>query len=259
MSAPVVVPRNQWIRQTWKPIARIPTPTRENWVHHSGPGTKNFATLLGNERYHVVTLGWRGLGYSWAITANRIDRGFARIYESRGWGVQGGHTRGRNTLSHGFLLVGDWTAATRAEIEAAAKSLAWLIDDGARRGFTTRSITGGHRQAPGAATTCPGTAGMAVVRRGRELLAAPKPAPPKPEPEPEEDEMNPEQDARLRRVEEAVNDLAGLVNSVVDGQIGGRNVGSDLQRLRLSQRAIGTRVGAPVDNNGPLDGSTVVS
>lgn len=257
MSAPVVVPRDQWIRQNWRPISRIPTPTRENWVHHSGPGAKNFATLLGNERYHVVTLGWRGLGYSWAITVDRIDRGFARIFESRGWGVQGGHTRGRNTLSHGVLLVGNWTTATRAEIEAAAKSLAWLIDDGARRGFTARVITGGHHQAPGASTACPGTAGMTVFRRAQEILAAPQPTPTPPKPE--EDEMNAEQDARLRRVEEAVNDLAGLVNTVIDGQIGGRNVGSDLQRLRLSQRAIGAKVGAPVDNNGPLDGSTVVS
>lgn len=265
MTGPVVVPAADWRRQTWKPIARIPVPTPENWIHHSGPGAKTFGTLLGNERYHVVTLDWRALGYSWAITVDRIDNGYGRIFEGRGWGGAGGHTKGRNRVSHGILLVGNWTSATSAEIEAASRSAAWLIGDGDRRGYTRRVVSGGHRQAPGAATACPAAAGMAVVARSRQLLKTPPP-------DNEDDEMTPAQEAKLDAVIQdvadltrVVRDLAGTVGAV-DAKIGtGRRGGSqvtvlgDLGRVRQSQRAIGTAVGAPVDNSGPFDGSTVVS
>lgn len=99
---------------------------------------------------------------------------------------------------------------------------------------------------------------MRVISQSALMLKRPQPTPP------EEDEMNEKQDARLRRVEEAVTDIASTLNTVVSA-LGDRyttsraNVGSDIQRLRLSDRAIGNAVGAPVNNEGPFDGTTVVS
>ena len=170
MPGPRIHPASSWRRQQWRPLAAIGR-TPRNWLHHSGGGAKNLNTLLGNESYHVGTLGWRALGYSWAVNVGRVRNGFADVYEGRGWGKAGGHTAGDNHASHGILLVGDWTTATATEVDAAAKSVAWLIDDGARRGFTARVLSGGHRDAPGASTACPGTAGMQVLARARQLLA----------------------------------------------------------------------------------------
>ena len=187
MPGPRVHPAASWRRFRWEPLATIGR-TPDNWLHHSGQGAKNLATLLGNESYHVGTLGWRALGYTHAVNVGRIRRGFADVHEGRGWGRAGGHTLGHNTTSHGILLVGDWSSATAAQVEAAARSVAWIIDDGARRGFTARRLSGGHRDAPGAATACPGTAGMRVLSRARHLLTT------------IEDDMTPEQDQMLRAV-----------------------------------------------------------
>lgn len=171
---PTVVPASQWRRQTWQPLPSIRTPAAEMWLHHSGPRqSKKFQTLVGNERYHVVTLGWRALGYSFAVNVGERDGKFGRIYEGRGWGRQGGHTAGRNTVSHGILLVGDWSVATPVERAAAVESVLWLVEDGAARGLTVRTVSGGHRDAPGASTLCPGAAGMHVVAEVRRRLSEP--------------------------------------------------------------------------------------
>lgn len=137
-------------------------------MHHGAAGTPDLATLRSYEHYHVVTLGWRALGYSWAIV------GDGTIYEGRGWFAEGGHTSGRNRISHAVLLVGDWT---RGRVpDPMVESLAWLTREGARVGALVRpQISGGHRDAPGQSTTCPGAGGMDAIERARRLLTQPAP------------------------------------------------------------------------------------
>jgi len=50
-----------------------------------------------------------------------------------------------------------------------------------------------------------------------------------------------------------------IIREEIDAALGGRNVGTDLRRIRISQRAIGIAVGAPVDHQGPDDGTTVIA
>lgn len=166
---PQVVPAGRWRRQVWRPAPRI-GPTSEWWVHHGAAGTPDLATLRSYERYHVATLGWRAPGYNWAIT------GDGTVYELRGWFAEGAHTSGRNRVSHAVLLVGDWT---RGRVpDPMVESLAWLTREGARVGALVRpQISGGHREAPGQSTTCPGAAGMDAIDRARRLLTPPAPAP----------------------------------------------------------------------------------
>lgn len=172
MANPIVVPAEEWRRESWKSLPQITrSPLSEMWVHHSGLGTKTFQTLLGNERYHVKTLGWRALGYNFAVVTNRIDNGFARIFVGRDWLRVGGHTKGRNGISHAVLLVGGWEKATPKEIEAAARSVAWLMIEGEQLGATIKVVSGGHREAPNQATSCPGSAGIEVARRAKTLVA----------------------------------------------------------------------------------------
>lgn len=160
-----VVPASKWKLLSWRPLPSI-APTSEWWVHHGATGTANLATLRAYERYHVQTLGWSALGYNWAITAD------GTIYEGRGWLRQGAHTKGRNTISHAVLLVGDWSSGTVPQ--PMVDSLVWLTREGHRIGaLKSPTISGGHRDAPGQSTSCPGAAGLEAVGRARKLLSVP--------------------------------------------------------------------------------------
>jgi len=53
--------------------------------------------------------------------------------------------------------------------------------------------------------------------------------------------------------------LRRIIREEIDAALGGRDVATDLRRIRISQRAIGIAVGAPVDHQGPDDGSTVIA
>jgi len=53
--------------------------------------------------------------------------------------------------------------------------------------------------------------------------------------------------------------LRRIIREEIDAALGGRDVATDLRRIRISQRAIGTAVGAPVDHQGPDDGTTVIA
>jgi hypothetical protein len=126
-------------------------------------------------------------------------------------------------------------------------ALVWLLEHGVDQGWwPDATLTGGHRDAPGANTSCPGDALWAHIDDINRQAAT------------QEDDMNAEQDARLRRVEQTVAELGRLVGDL-HASVGGRSVANDLRRIRISQRALAGGVGVPVDNGGPDDGSTVIS
>lgn len=180
--APDVVAAADWRQQRWRPIPTFDLPAMRWWVHHGAGGDATLRTLLGYERYHVQTKGWRALGYSFAIGLRASGK--AVIWVARGWGGVGAHTQGDNDESHGVVLVGDWTRGTVPQPMVGA--LAWLILRGEEVGAGPREITGGHRNAPGAQTRCPGNAGMAAMRSARELIHRSAPVEPTPTPEEEE-------------------------------------------------------------------------
>ena len=90
------------------------------------------------------TRGWSDIAYSFLVHQN------GDIYEGRGWGIAGGHTRGYNFVSHAFCFIGN--AENIAPTAAAEASIAWLIDE-AERKYGSQLVQG-HRQA--ASTACPG-------------------------------------------------------------------------------------------------------
>jgi len=150
-----------WRTRSWRTPSWIGQ-TGECWIHHGASGSATLATLRAYERYHVDTLGWYALGYSWAVTAD------GTIYEGRGWHRAGAHTRGRNNISHAVLLVGDWSSGTVPD--AMIRSAARVIRHGRDIGALTSDCTiGGHRQAPDQSTSCPGAAGMRAVPKIRRL------------------------------------------------------------------------------------------
>lgn len=191
LQAPPIVAADNWRRLAWRTIHRFRLPAARWWVHHGAVGDSTLRTLWGYERYHVKTKGWRAPGYSFAIC---YENGRATIYVLRGWGGIGAHTLGDNRESHGVVLVGDWTSDKVPE--PMVHALAWLILYSADLDYGPEEITGGHRDAPGAETSCPGNAGMRAVEKARKLIAGSTPMPP-----PEEDTEDEEDDMAIDVVE----------------------------------------------------------
>lgn len=147
------------------------------FVHHTASGN-NYAckdapaVLRSLYRYHVVSSGWRDIGYNFAI-----DK-CGTVYEGRAGGVAkavlGAHTMGFNTDSMGVAVIGTFssTAPPKAAVDSVARLTAWklgLFGADPRAKTTLRSgggnlytkgsnvrlnVISGHRD--GFATECPG-------------------------------------------------------------------------------------------------------
>lgn len=178
MAGPPIIEAADWRQQSWRPLPDMTTPAANTWGHHGGVGavaTPTLPVLRGYERHHVVTLGWRAIGYSFAygrpFVTDELGITWATIYTCRGWGKAGGHTFGHNTTSHGHLFIGGWS--TDVPPEPMVNSLAWNIQRGAEVGACRLELTGGHRDAArqvGRSTVCPGDGGMTALARARQLL-----------------------------------------------------------------------------------------
>ncbi|OIJ63816.1 N-acetylmuramoyl-L-alanine amidase [Streptomyces mangrovisoli] len=147
------------------------------FVHHTVTGNKYTcaqapSVIRGIYRYHVVSMGWRDIGYNFLV-----DK-CGTIYEGRAGGVAepvlGAHTLGFNTDSMGIAVIGTFTKSkpSTAAVEAVAKLTAWklglyggnpsgktyLKSGGGnlyRKGKNVRlNVISGHRD--GFATECPG-------------------------------------------------------------------------------------------------------
>ncbi|WP_087485568.1 peptidoglycan-binding protein [Brachybacterium massiliense] len=134
------------------------------------------ARLRGWRSYHVNSLGWLDIGYSYAIGQS------GRIYSLRGDRV-GGHTYGHNSTTLGVLfIVGDNEPLTAAAKAAFRALRATLRKRGASSGVW------GHREMSGNSTRCPGPFIMGSIRDGSltgSSAGASKPSTPsKPSPSP---------------------------------------------------------------------------
>ena len=221
-----IVPADEWRLLEWQPLTPLTLPVDELWVHHGAKGTGKLGTLRSYERFHLQTRGWRAPGYGWAIT----DDG--TIYELRGASV-GAHTRGRNDISVAVLLVGDWS--TKTPPPAVAKSLAWLTQHLYETGvLSAPAINGGHGDAPGQSTACPGRGGRRTIGAARKILQTMSNA------ETEEPDLLPDERKLLIDTAEAVARL--------ERRIGQRNedrstVMDDLRRVRITGREIAAEMG----------------
>lgn len=147
------------------------------FVHHTASGN-NYAckdapaVLRSLYRYHVVSSGWRDIGYNFAV-----DK-CGTVYEGRAGGVAkavlGAHTMGFNTDSMGIAVIGTFasTAPPKAAVDAVARLTAWKLGlfGADPRGKTTLRSGGGNLYAKGSnvslnvisghrdgfATECPG-------------------------------------------------------------------------------------------------------
>ncbi len=122
-----------------------------------------FASMRSVQAFHMDGRGWSDFAYSLGVD------NAGRIYEGRGPGVVGGHTKGYNSSSYAVVWIGGPddtpTAAARAAIRAAHE---WLDDL-----YDTTTRTDGHRDV--AATGCPGDQLDAWVNAGMPIDGAERP------------------------------------------------------------------------------------
>ncbi|WP_411106926.1 peptidoglycan recognition protein [Streptomyces sp. cmx-4-9] len=126
------------------------------FVHHTASGN-NYAckdapaVLRSLYRYHVLSSGWRDIGYNFAV-----DK-CGTVYEGRAGGVSkavlGAHTMGFNTDSMGVAVLGTFstTAPPAVAVDAVARLTAWKLGLFGRdpRAKTTLKSGGGNLYAKG--------------------------------------------------------------------------------------------------------------
>ncbi|MFB8755971.1 N-acetylmuramoyl-L-alanine amidase [Streptomyces nigra] len=176
---PAIVTRRGWgANERWRESRFVYTSkVKAAFVHHTATGNKYTcaqapSVIRGIYRYHVVSMGWRDIGYNFLV-----DK-CGRIYEGRAGGVAkavlGAHTRGFNTNSMGIAVLGSYGAKkpSKSALKAVARLTAWklglyganprgktyLTSGGGnlyRKGKNVRlNVISGHRD--GFSTECPG-------------------------------------------------------------------------------------------------------
>lgn len=207
-----VIRRGTWGARYDDGCRAAPLPASYVYLHHSVTQAPDLEWLDANrdgvdddERAAMRTLesiGESRFGCGISYTALVVPSG--RIYEGHGVGRQGTHTGGLNDRARAICFVGNYE--TNVPTAAQLRSAAWLLQEWKRNGVITRArLTGGHRDAPGAATACPGRYAYAAIGKINTLAAGPPITDDAPI---EEDDMSAED---VRAIREDIASLRGLV------------------------------------------------
>lgn len=170
-----IIERAEWGAVHGDGTGTAQLPASEVWLHHSvtaapdvvPPFDDDGAAIRAIERIGMERFGTAyGFPYTFGVTPA------GRIYAGHAPGQLGAHTAGRNVVARAIVLVGNYvtTPPTTAQVRA----VAWLLQQGQRRGWwRTARLSGGHRDAPGASTECPGAAAMGAIAQINKLAAGP--------------------------------------------------------------------------------------
>ncbi len=160
----LIVPRVVWGARKPKSVVPMKSPVSELWIHHTAgaappdlPQKKadiekagERASMRGIQAFHMDGRGWSDIAYNFVIFPS------GRVYKGRGWSRQGAHTEGHNDHAVAFCFAGNFEEEipTVKALDAARE----LKLKGKRRGRLVKTglRIGGHREASGAATSCPG-------------------------------------------------------------------------------------------------------
>lgn len=156
----VLKPRSAWTNREPKDAKAMENdPVEEVFFHWPGsdldPRLSDEDLLKGIQRQHMDNRGWWDIGYSAAVGHNGV------VYDCRGFGIRGGHTKGHNETSYGLLfLLGLDDPVEPLMVDGA---VAWL-----RRGEATGHVKKsakikGHNQA--SRTKCPGPSVLKLVKQ----------------------------------------------------------------------------------------------
>lgn len=188
-----IISRARWGARHARGFAAAPLPAKEVWLHHSvtsgGGVTASFETdaqavrlleQIGQARFGG------GISYTFAVTES------GRVFEGHGIDRRGAHTGGRNSIARAIVLVGDYSRRDPTPLQLA--SVAELLALGRANGWWPAArLNGGHRDAPGASTSCPGDQAwnrIPAINTAASAVRLPT----------SEDDLTPEEHAWLQRV-----------------------------------------------------------
>lgn len=156
----------------------------DKWLHHSV--TTQLDTDASQDREEIEIRKLEDIGQSrfkGGISYTFVFAPSGRIYEGHSIGRVGAHTAGRNSISAGLCLLGNYED-NRVTVEQVA-AVAWLLSHGITKGWWTENkLDGGHRDTK--ATACPGRNGYSAISTINQAAAkgdvkpAGKPSTPKP-------------------------------------------------------------------------------
>jgi hypothetical protein len=222
-----IVSRAEWGARKPTRSHRISLPTRDLFIHHTDSTGHTAAAVRAIQAFHMDRRNWSDIAYSFLVNRDGV------VFEGRGAGVAGGHTAGHNTTSHAICLIGRFEQhhPTDAQLAATAE----LVRHGQANGWWG-DITGGHRDARGASTLCPGRHLQARLPDLRRMVAAP----------PEEDDMTDEDRTLLRQAmmhakaaHETTARVEELVARIFDRQIPEDTMRNHIRLLREVAEIIG--------------------
>jgi N-acetylmuramoyl-L-alanine amidase len=122
-----------------------PTGVSHLFLHHAAAVYPSGDEAMRRiQRFHQDSRGWADYAYNYGVW----DDG--SIWEGRGWGAQGGHTKGWNTKSVAICYMGD---GSKPVPKAALDAILWLAGE-ADRHFGRELVRQGHRDV--GSTSCPG-------------------------------------------------------------------------------------------------------
>lgn len=155
-----IVSRREWGARYENGFRAAPLPAREVWLHHSvtappAPGEAEMRAMRQLEAIGQSRFGG-GVSYTWAVMPS------GRVFEGHSPDRQGAHTKGRNSIARAIVLVGNYDVTRVSDDQV--RAVIQLLEHAKRRGWIqTARLNGGHQQAPGAQTACPGRFGMAAI------------------------------------------------------------------------------------------------
>lgn len=166
-----IISREDWGARYDRGFHDRDLPVHEVWLHHSvtvapdlvPPWDDDYAAVrlleaIGERKYGG------GISYTFPITPA------GHIFEGHGIETSGAHTLHRNDISASICWVGNH--ATTPPTWEQIVSTAWLLVHGKRRGWwTSARLSGGHGQAPGQSTDCPGEYARAAIATVNALSA----------------------------------------------------------------------------------------
>jgi hypothetical protein len=221
-----IVSRAQWrAAPSLKAPVAIDTPTPRLWLHHTAGNERGAEGMRAIQAFHQRPVAQGGRGWSDIAYSLVVDPDDLTVYEGRGIGIAGGHTKGDNSRSHAICVMGHFDR--EQPTPSLLRLLADLVRDGRERGWWGE-LTGGHRDAPLASTSCPGRHLYAAIAEIQALSHAAEPG----------DEDMPLNDADKKWIKEQITGAHNATREWVQNELGTNDSGPRGDSLLAKVKAL---------------------
>lgn len=164
---PQIISRAAWgANPLVTPANKVLVPTQELWLHHTAGEQFGAAGMRMLQQFtlHRSDAHYVDLEYTFVV-----DHQSCQVFESRGPGKDTAATGGHNAVSHAICVMGNFQ--TDPVGSGLIHTLANLVAWGYEQGWWPLGFTGGHRDASGNSTACPGEHLEAVIPVINQLAA----------------------------------------------------------------------------------------